>query len=117
MEFLGINWAKIEKTVNKSLRRSEEAQSRANRILRFLSKSFAAKAHLYKQQEGICPYCKQAIIFGENWSVHHIFPKSQGGSDRLENLQLMHEDCHRKLHSDQPAACPVPQQLEPAMCR
>jgi hypothetical protein len=34
------------------------------------------------------------------WSKHHIVPKSQGGTDALVNLQLLHPKCHVKLHQE-----------------
>ncbi|EAS1844058.1 HNH endonuclease, partial [Salmonella enterica] len=34
------------------------------------------------------------------WNIHHILKKSLGGSDNLENLVLLHPNCHRQLHSN-----------------
>ena len=31
-------------------------------------------------------------------NTHHILPKSQGGSDEMENLITLCESCHKKLH-------------------
>lgn len=116
--WLEVNWQKIVRRVEKSLRRSREARERADRIDRYLAKSFTAKVYLYRQQDCLCPYCGQAITWATGWSVHHIIPKSQGGSDQLVNLQLLHPACHRQLHAEVPAVCQVSEILEPAaMCR
>lgn len=33
-----------------------------------------------------------------NLHVHHIVPRSKGGSDQLSNLRTLCESCHKKLH-------------------
>ena len=33
------------------------------------------------------------------WDVHHVLPKSKGGDDRLSNLQMLHINCHKQIHS------------------
>jgi 5-methylcytosine-specific restriction endonuclease McrA len=33
------------------------------------------------------------------WHLHHIIWKVAGGSDRLDNLALLHPNCHRQVHS------------------
>ena len=115
--WLEVNWLKVRKRVEKSQRRSAAAREKPDRIDRGLARSFTAKVFLWRQQDGLCPYCGQAITWTTGWSVHHIFPRSQGGSDRLENLQLLHPDCHRQLHAEN-AAVPVAMNLEPAAeCR
>jgi len=117
--WLAVNWRKIERRVERSERRSQKARQRADRIERGLARSFSAKVYLWRQQDGQCPYCAQAITWATGWSVHHIIPKSQGGSDSLANLQLLHPDCHRQLHAESPTVLPTAeQQLEPAaLCR
>jgi|GEM_PF-2332113 len=115
--WLTVNWRKIVRRVEHSERRSQKAREKADRIERGLARSFTAKVFLWRQQDGLCPYCGQPITWATGWSIHHIFPRSQGGSDRLANLQLMHPDCHRQLHAETPAPCPVAN-LEPAAeCR
>lgn len=53
---------------------------------------------LWKAQSGECPLCKHPIGEDRNWDIHHIVEKSQGGTDSLENLLLVHPNCHRHLH-------------------
>ena len=65
-------------------------------------------ARLYKRQKGICPYCngimaneqaKIAKAVDAESHIHHIFPRSMGGTDSHSNLRLLHIECHRELHS------------------
>ena len=51
-------------------------------------------ATLLKMQKGKCAYC--GLYFRENdvMEVDHKIPKSQGGKDCYENLQLLHRHCH-----------------------
>ena len=54
---------------------------------------------LWKNQNGRCPVCKQAISKETSWHLHHILKKVNGGSDELSNLVLAHPNCHRQIHS------------------
>lgn len=49
---------------------------------------------LLKTQKGKCPHCKVAFKHGDLMEVDHIRPKSLGGRDVYENLQLLHRHCH-----------------------
>lgn len=54
---------------------------------------------------------KQAVLSRDNYTcqscdkksgkleVHHIVFKSKGGSNRMDNLVVLCEDCHKKIHS------------------
>ena len=54
---------------------------------------------LWLQQKGRCPLCRQLITVETHWHLHHIVWKVHGGSDRLDNLALLHPNCHRQVHS------------------
>ena len=54
---------------------------------------------LWQQQEGRCPCCKQPITTETKWDCHHIIWQANGGSDTLDNLILLHPNCHRQLHN------------------
>jgi RNA-directed DNA polymerase len=54
---------------------------------------------LYKEQEGICPLCRQKITEITEWHRHHIIGRAHGGKDLTENLVLLHPECHRQVHS------------------
>jgi len=54
---------------------------------------------LWRRQKGRCPNCQQAISVETGWHTHHVIWRVHGGSDRLDNLVLLHPNCHRQLHS------------------
>lgn len=49
---------------------------------------------LLKRQKGKCPHCKLFFKVGDMTEVDHITPRSQGGKDEYQNLQLLHRHCH-----------------------
>ncbi len=51
------------------------------------------KHTLYGKQEGLCNGCGTQFPF-RNMTVDHIIPKSQGGTDHEENLQLLCGACN-----------------------
>ena len=57
---------------------------------------------LFEKQEGICPYCKTQIkevdVVNSELHVHHMLPRSSGGTNSHSNLRLMHDECHVELH-------------------
>ncbi|WP_408606445.1 HNH endonuclease signature motif containing protein [Erwinia typographi] len=42
--------------------------------------------------------CEQFFSKETGWNIHHIMRKTQGGSDSLDNLVMLHPNCHRQLH-------------------
>jgi RNA-directed DNA polymerase len=52
-----------------------------------------------KRQYHTCPICMETLYNNEELHVHHITPKKQGGKDVVTNLVLLHEVCHRQIHS------------------
>ena len=48
---------------------------------------------LFGRQEGICNGCRIAFLF-PNLTIDHVIPKSRGGTDHLENLQLLCGACN-----------------------
>jgi RNA-directed DNA polymerase len=49
---------------------------------------------LIKKQKGICPHCGLYFTSTDIVEVDHIKPKSLGGKDIYDNLQLLHKHCH-----------------------
>lgn len=59
-----------------------------------LYNSLDNKKHLYGQQEGHCNGCSTHFEM-RNLEVDHIIAKSHGGTDHIENLQLLCGNCNR----------------------
>ena len=54
---------------------------------------------LWKVQEGRCVVCGQVLeIAGEDCHIHHRIWRSQGGRETVDNLELLHANCHRQIH-------------------
>lgn len=63
--------------------------------------------NLLKRQKGKCTICKRKFQSGDNMEVDHIKPRSKGGLDRYDNLQLLHRQCHvKKTATDLSRSCP-----------
>ena len=54
---------------------------------------------LAKRQLCKCAVCHQTFKQGDVWDVHHTVRRVDGGSDKLGNLLIVHQNCHRLLHS------------------
>ena len=57
---------------------------------------------LYARRQGKCPYCNRQLTIGEaphhnSLKAHldHMQPRSKGGRDNLDNLQLTCESCNK----------------------
>lgn len=55
--------------------------------------------YLWRSQKGICPVCRQLITQTTGWHCHHIVERSKGGSSTVDNLVLLHPNCHMQVHS------------------
>ena len=55
---------------------------------------------LFGQQEGVCNGCRTEFSF-RIFEVDHVIPQSRGGSDHIENLQLLCPSCNR-IKGDRP---------------
>jgi RNA-directed DNA polymerase len=80
------------------------------RFERQLRHAVAAKyklRHLAARQDGICPVCRERICVERGWQIHHILKKCLGGTDSLDNLALLHPNCHRLIHSRGNGALPA----------
>ncbi len=58
-------------------------------------KHYRQNAHvLYGEQEGNCAGCKEHFPF-KLFDVDHVIPQSKGGTDHIDNLQLLCTHCNR----------------------
>ena len=55
---------------------------------------------LFGQQEGLCAGCKGDFAF-RNFTIDHVVPQSRGGTDHLDNLQLLCGACN-SVKGDRP---------------
>ena len=53
---------------------------------------------LRKRQLSKCPQCGHFIYANDAVEIHHKVYKTEGGSNNLDNLQLLHQNCHKQLH-------------------
>lgn len=57
---------------------------------------------LYQQQNGRCNHCNRPFVESDilDSKIHldHVVPKSVGGSNKLDNLRLVHQECHLEIH-------------------
>lgn len=51
-------------------------------------------AILLKKQKGKCNHCGLYFNESDHMEVDHIIPRSLGGKDEYNNLQLLHKHCH-----------------------
>jgi RNA-directed DNA polymerase len=63
------------------------------RLAKYSGLSTSTK-YLLQEQKGRCAICKDAFTINDRLEVDHIIPKSQGGKDIYDNLQLLHKTCH-----------------------
>ena len=54
---------------------------------------------LWQTQAGQCPICHDDLTTERGWEIHHIVWRVHGGTGDTSNLQLLHPNCHRQLHS------------------
>jgi RNA-directed DNA polymerase len=73
-------------------------------ILREMYLLTKLKYDALKRQLGICPVCDMPLNSEtEQMELHHKLPKASGGTDSMDNLVLLHEECHTQItHSTSP---------------
>lgn len=52
-----------------------------------------ARKRLYEEQGGICNGCENSYLF-KDMTLDHIVPRSKGGTNKIENLQLLCHHCN-----------------------
>ena len=55
------------------------------------------KAYILAREKYICQLCGKTVI-GTKTNIHHSIPRSKGGTVIVNNLVLLHEKCHNKVH-------------------
>jgi len=54
---------------------------------------------LWQRQGGLCPICGQPLAPPRGCQTHHRRWRVYGGDDLAYNLELLHPNCHRQVHS------------------
>jgi RNA-directed DNA polymerase len=54
--------------------------------------------YLWLEQDGTCLVCGQPLTLEAEWHLHHLLWRCHGGGDQLDNLVLLHPNCHRQVH-------------------
>lgn len=61
----------------------------------FRSNRKIIKTKLFRRDGNICSWCGQRLTF-KTATVDHIVKRSEGGSNALSNLRLLHAECHKQ---------------------
>lgn len=66
-----------------------------NRMVKYSPFSSGIR-YLLRMQRGKCTLCGEKFVMqdSENWEIDHQVPRSVGGKNTYENLQLVHKACH-----------------------
>ena len=56
------------------------------------------RSFLMARERGCCQLCHKEFSKGAPSHIHHIKQRNEQGSDRPENLAILHKKCHDKLH-------------------
>lgn len=55
------------------------------------------KSYIITRENNKCQICGKEYD-GTGWHLHHIKQRKDGGSNRVDNLALVHEQCHKDFH-------------------
>ncbi|MCG3748783.1 group II intron reverse transcriptase/maturase, partial [Vibrio cincinnatiensis] len=91
---------KIRATANCYLPEDEQYFERLK--MQRLKKSLSGNMKLWKiveRQNFQCAVCHQTFNSEDEWDIHHIVRRVDGGTDASSNLMMLHVNCHRQVHS------------------
>ncbi len=57
------------------------------------------RSYLMAREHGLCQLCKKDFK-GKPSHIHHCKQRNETGSNRVENLAILHKECHKKLHKE-----------------
>jgi RNA-directed DNA polymerase len=72
----------------------------ASRLSREYGNITPSKAKLLKRQNGRCEFCKATFKHGDKMETHHKIHVADGGSNKYNNLVLLHLHCHDQYHAE-----------------
>ena len=91
---------KIRATANCYLLEDEQYFERLK--MQRLKKSLSGNMKLWRiveRQDYKCAVCHQQFNSEDEWDIHHIVRRVDGGTDNSSNLMMLHVNCHRQIHS------------------
>jgi RNA-directed DNA polymerase len=101
---LKFQWTKIQRhIIVKTTSSPDDPLLKAyweKRNRRQIAELVPSKQKMARKQNFVCPVCNQSLLNGEELHTHHIVPVEAGGEEKYRNLLLVHEDCHRQIHSN-----------------
>ncbi|WP_432807056.1 HNH endonuclease [Providencia huaxiensis] len=53
---------------------------------------------IWERQGHRCPICHQLFRDNDDWDIHHVIRRVDGGGDGIDNLMMLHPNCHRAIH-------------------
>jgi RNA-directed DNA polymerase len=53
---------------------------------------------IWERQGYRCPICHQLFRDNDDWDIHHVVRRVDGGGDEIDNLMMLHPNCHRVIH-------------------
>ena len=56
-------------------------------------------ARHWREQDGNCQHCGEAITSQTGWTLQYIVPRSRGGPDTFSNRVLVHQSCRGLIHA------------------
>ena len=71
----------------------------ASRLSKGYGDITASKAKKLKEQDGKCVFCKATFKQGDKMETHHKIHVADGGSNKRNNLVLLHLHCHDQYHA------------------
>lgn len=74
-------------------------EKRRNERLMYNIKHIRKQVNLWHEQEGLCAMCRLPMTEESGWHMHHIIHRVAGGSDTMDNLVLLHPNCHVQVHA------------------
>lgn len=93
------DWTKDKSLSNYVKVRSDASPFDGNSLywvqrLEYMPDISSSEAILLRRQKGKCAWCHTFFLPGDLIEKDHIIPKSKGGKDTYQNLQLLHRHCH-----------------------
>lgn len=94
-----IRYTKIKANTNPFIKKDEPYfEMHLQKKMIFTWRKRKKLATIFRRQNGNCPLCKQKITKSSGWHTHHKLERYKGGKDTLNNLIMLHPDCHRQVH-------------------